>query len=259
MQKNKPFFSIISCTKNREKFLPEMLASVSEQTFRDFEHIFIDGYSSDSTPKLISAYMKKINVSSQMFRQKPAGVSAAMNEGWKKAGGKYIIFLHDDDKFYSYDVLEQAHRILKLNPDVDLLYGKIKAIDSEGKTIGTFPKNRIFYHKSSLLLHLVNYLPHQAVFLKKEVFEKYGGFNEHYKYCMDYDLWLRISDKTIWHYTDRIISNYRVHTGSLTYNPVNNYAVNNELKSIQKQHTPVFFHPFVEISDVVIGWYAMRH
>lgn len=87
----RPFFSIITCTYNSEKFLQENIDSVKSQTFKDYEHIFIDGYSTDDTNKIINKYIL-IDRRSKIFKYPPKGISNAFNLGIKKSLGKYLFF-----------------------------------------------------------------------------------------------------------------------------------------------------------------------
>jgi len=94
-----PFFSIITCTKNSAKFLNTCLESVKVQTFRDFEHIIVDGHSTDDSKQILAKY--SINIISTL----PRGIANAMNIGLGRAKGQYIYFLNSDDSFYDSSVL----------------------------------------------------------------------------------------------------------------------------------------------------------
>lgn len=95
-----PFVSIVSCTYNSEKFLPEMIASVEKQHIDAdlFEHIFVDGNSSDGTLELIADYQKRNpSYRIKIVPQQPKGIYNAMNMGIQASHGTYILFLHSDD------------------------------------------------------------------------------------------------------------------------------------------------------------------
>lgn len=214
MSKNKPLFSIITCTYNSEKFVSDNIQSVKEQTFKNYEHIFVDGNSTDNTVKLLRKYKKdnpKINI--RILSKEPRGISNAMNRGIEAASGLYICILHSDDSFYDSGVLSDVENYLKLHPQLDWVYGKIRVVEEDGvKKVGYFP-NRWFFQKGyKYLQKFINFIPHQAVFMKKNVFIKYGYFKENLKSAMDQELWLRINYKTNWKFFNRVISNYRIHS-----------------------------------------------
>lgn len=199
-----PFFTIITCTRNSEKYLPKCLKSLASQNFNEYEHIVIDGISTDTTLSLIQSISKIISL-------KPSGISAAMNEGIKQASGKYIYFLHSDDAFLDPHVLSQVAKYLQNNQELDWVYGQIQVVDAGDNKIGIFPKYKVFQLASSYLLKFFNFVPHQATFMKKSVFDQFGYFNTSFKTCMDYDYWLRICTKTNWSYMPILVANYRIH------------------------------------------------
>lgn len=247
---NTPFFSIITCTCNSEKFLKNNIDSVKTQTLKDYEQIFIDGYSNDDTGKIIESYKKHNPGFVKVFQKKPIGISDAMNEGIKRANGKYIIHLHSDDYFYDKKVLEDVYEFIKKNDLPDWIYGKIDVIEENGKNVGIFPKYKLLQLANSTLLKLFNFVPHQSVFIKKSILSEFGGFDEKLKSSMDYDLWLRLAEKTNWIFIDSIISNYTIHKGSQSSDK-NNIAINNrELNEVMKKRlnkVEYFLHLLVKL------------
>lgn len=210
----KPFFSIVTCTLDSECFLTENILSVKNQTFNNFEHIFIDGYSKDKTVEIIKKYQKDNKNNVKLHKKKPKGISNAMNEGIKKAKGEFIINLHSDDSFYDNKVLDDVYKYLDNKENLDWIYGKINVTEENGKKVGCFPNQYIFQIPKPFLLKFFNYIPHQAVFIRKKVFTKYGYFDESITSQMDLDLWLRIADTTKWNFFDRLISNFMIRSGA---------------------------------------------
>lgn len=236
MPRNKPLFSIITCTLNSEKYLPEVIHSVINQTFTDYEHIFVDGFSKDNTVKLIQRYQEESSNPIVLYERKPQGISDAMNFGIKKSRGKYLMILHSDDYFSNNSVLSYVSTFLEKNKRPDWIYGQIVTVNESGKKIGLFPRYRIFKIASTFILNFVNYIPHQAVFIKKEVFNKFGLFDRKLKYCMDYDYWLRIKKSTKLLFIFRVITKYRIHKLGYSSSPENIGKVASERKRIQKKH-----------------------
>ena len=138
-----PFFSIITCTYNSEKFLEKNLESMKDQTFQYFEQIIIDGESTDNTVKIINEFSRN-NSNIRLFSYPPKGISNAFNLGIKHSRGKYIMFLNSDDSLYDKNLLENIHKFLIKNSKLDWTYGKINVVEENGKSIGIFPKWKIF-------------------------------------------------------------------------------------------------------------------
>lgn len=207
------FFSVITCTRNSAKYIKRNIDSVKNQDFKDYEHILIDGKSEDGSLRILKRYINTFN-NAKLFILEPKGISNAFNQGIRKSKGKYLIFLNSDDYFYDNNVLRDAFDNLKNEKNTDWIYGKINVVEEDGKTIGFFPRHKIFKIANYYLLKYVNFVPHQAVFIKKEVFKKYGFFDETLSSKMDYELWLRVGNKTRWHFLDRKISCFSVRKGA---------------------------------------------
>lgn len=236
MSKNKYTFTIITCTHNSDGSLPQCLNSVFIQKYRDFEHIFIDGFSKDKTIAFIKRYKDKLPNQVKLFSYKPTGISDAFNAGIKQAKGKYLFFLNSDDSLYDKDVLEDVAKYIDKNRKLDWFYGKIRVTEEDGREVGIFPQRKFFQLSSSNLLKFINFVPHQGVFMKSEIFYRYGGFDSKLKLNMDTDLFLRISKKTSWDYFDRVICDYVISSKSQSSSYANKNLGLSTLESVQKRH-----------------------
>jgi glycosyltransferase involved in cell wall biosynthesis len=219
-------FSIITCTFNSEKFIQENIESVLSQNYSNYEHIFIDGGSKDSTLKIIHKYYPKAKI----FHYPPKGISNAMNYGTKHANGKYVIHLHSDDCFDNKNVLKNVSIFLEGNKYPDWIYGKIRYLDANNNEVGIFPNRNLFKKYFMFLITIYNYIPHQAVFIKKTLLEDVNGFEEYLKTAMDYSLWLELGIKKNYpDFIDIVCSKYRGHSSqqsqriSFYKNLINNF------------------------------------
>jgi len=207
----KPFFTIITCTRNSSAFIRPCIDSVRSQTYRDFEHIIIDGESTDDTLAILHQY----NYSKTTA--KPRGIANAMNTGIRSAHGKYLYFLNSDDSLYDDQVLQKTHDYLASHWELDWVYGNIHETDGI-KTIGYPPKRAIFQGKHPNILKFYNYIPHQGAFIKKSVFDQFGLYDEQLKSMMDPEYWLRISLGTDWGYMPLVVANYLIRPDSQSEN-----------------------------------------
>ena len=137
-----------------------------------------------------------------------------MNQGIKKAKGRYLIHLHADDYLFDINVLQDTYDYLLSNPRLDWIYGQIQTIEKNAKPIGIYPRHKLLQIASPTLLKYTNFIPHQAVFIKKEVFKKFGLFNEKLSSKMDLDYWLKIKNKTTWQFYPKVISNFTIHSSA---------------------------------------------
>jgi glycosyltransferase involved in cell wall biosynthesis len=236
-------FSIITCTYNSAEYVKENIESVKDQTYQDFEHIFIDGFSNDSTVKIIKEYKKDYPQKVKLFQFPPKGISNAMNIGIKKSSGKYLIHLHSDDCFYKKNVLKNVKKFLREKKYPDWIYGKASVINGRKEAIGVFPEKKITqFNKnpiSNYILKFFNFVPHQAVFIKKNIFLKYGYFDESITSVMDIEYWLRIRKKTNWFFFNDIICYYTIRPGSQSCNTKNAKENKQNLEKIQKKYMNV--------------------
>ncbi len=114
-------FSIITVSFNSEKYLNRCIESVKNQKYKNFEHIIIDGQSTDSSIQIID---KNKSHFAKILIEKDEGIWDAMNKGIKIAKGEIICFLNSDD-FYYEDALLIVNKYFNLN-NIDFLFGSVK-------------------------------------------------------------------------------------------------------------------------------------
>ena len=95
-----PLITIVTITYNAEKELPDTIKSVMEQTFHDYEHLIIDGASTDHTLEIA-----RRNPEARIISERDKGLYDAMNKGLAYARGEYILFLNAGDTFRTPDIL----------------------------------------------------------------------------------------------------------------------------------------------------------
>lgn len=204
---SKPTFSIVTCTWNSAATLPDTLASVQRQTCQDFEHIFVDGGSTDGTLEMIAAYPGRKRV----LRDVGGGVSRAMNQGIEAATGEYVAHLHSDDYYAGDDVLETvAERFAR--EGTDWVFGNVQVLKN-GALVPPYPMLPFSFDSFAAGRAWV---PHPAVFIRRSAFGRVGMFDEQLKYAMDVDLWLRLGRVARPSTVDRPLAVFRDHAGSLS-------------------------------------------
>ncbi len=179
-----PSISIIIAVKNAKQLLSETLNSIRLQDYPHLEVIVVDGASTDGTVELIAQNRDLIN---KTISEPDKGISDAFNKGVGLATGQYINFQG------AGDILHQgALRKLfdGLDESVELVCGQVTRVQEDGITpIWIAPKKVKPYRFQSLLFKMS--LPHQGLFTHQRFFEKFGLFDIHVRFAMDYDLLLR--------------------------------------------------------------------
>ena len=176
--KHLPKFSIITICYN-EPNLEKTCKSIVNQTFQGFEWIVIDGGSNRQTLDIFEKYKDRIDY---FVSEKDNGRYHAMNKGLRVAKGEYVNFMNAGDYFNGHDVLE---KIIHFGLDKDIVYGDWDVIDGGGKVkLWKFPAVIDFE-----FLYL-GALPHQSSFIKRNLFEKYGFYDERFQIASDWEKWL---------------------------------------------------------------------
>jgi glycosyltransferase involved in cell wall biosynthesis len=221
--------SIITINYNNENGLKKTINSVINQTFQDFQFIVIDGNSEDSSVDIIKQ-TPRINY---WVSEKDLGVYDAQNKGIKKALGDYLVFLNSGDSFYDLTVLEKFNDFVGLVQN-KIIYGNSNLINTNNQEEILFPPD-----KFNLGYFFKNNINHQACFIHKNLFSKYGTYNLNYKICADFDFFFKvfIKEPEAYSYFNQTVCNYEL--GGLSSNKENYNLVVSEKQSILKFYLPV--------------------
>jgi|GEM_PF-184740 len=179
--------SIITICFNAEAVIEKTIKSVVAQTFKDFEFIIIDGGSTDKTVPIINKYKENINV---FVSEKDKGIYNAQNKGILRATGEYLFFLNSGDILFEPTTLG---KVFENSNGEDVVYGDIvndwrgneESIDI-GLQFRSYPE-RIDYR-----YWIQDFLCHQVTFIKKDLFDRYGLYNEKLKYAADHEFFYRV-------------------------------------------------------------------
>lgn len=172
-----PLISIITITYNAADTLPSTMRSVAEQTCRNFEHIIIDGASTDDT---LSIARSNGTRQTRILSETDNGLYDAMNKGLRMAEGKYVIFLNAGDTFHDSNSLELYADAATSNPDI--IYGDTDIVGSDGKFMRHRHLNapEKLTHKSFSKGMLIC---HQAFMMRRELAPLY---DTDYRFSADY-------------------------------------------------------------------------
>ena len=173
--------SVITVTKNSEKFLEENIKSLSNQTHKNFEHIIIDGSSTDNTIEIIKKNSDKIH---KWISEPDDGLYYAMNKGIKLSTGHIIGILNSDDLYYP-NALEIVNRYFSMDDNLDFLFGTVH----RHKLMHGFYPKKIKWTFGFYTTHSVGF------FIKRSSQLKVGLYDTQYKFSSDYDLFYRIIEK----------------------------------------------------------------
>lgn len=177
--------SVITVCYNAEKVIKQTMQSVLNQSYTDIEYIIIDGASTDTTVELIRKYAKDKRI--RYISEPDNGIYDAMNKGIRLATGDYLEFLNAGDEFIDGNVIKSVVQKIEENK-ADVMYGDI-IYEYPDKTTSI----RVYKQFCASLFYylLGDCINHQAIFAKKECFEKHI-FNTEYRICADREWMIRI-------------------------------------------------------------------
>lgn len=181
--------SIITVCLNSADTIEDTIRSILSQDYKDIEYIVVDGSSSDGTLDILTKYHDQIH---EYISEPDKGVYDAMNKGIKLSNGDIIATLNADDFYADETVVSNMVGFMQSN-GLDAAYGDLAYIDPNNSDhvtrfwkAGEY-KRGAFYHGWVV--------PHPTFFCRKQVFEKYGYFNEKFQVAADFELLLRFIEK----------------------------------------------------------------
>lgn len=178
--------SIITVSLNNQSTIEDTIRSVIGQEYPHIEHILIDGGSTDGTLDIINRYRSRI---AHLVSEQDKGIYDAMNKGIASATGDIIGLINSDDILADASVLQRVSDIFLNNPGIDACYGDLCYVRQNDLTQivrywrpGPY-KNGLF--KKGWVP------PHPTLYVRRAIYEKWGGFDISYRIAADFELMLR--------------------------------------------------------------------
>lgn len=246
--------SIITVCLNSEKTILHSLNSVITQNYKNIEHILVDGGSKDGTIKILKNYKFK---NKKIILTKGESLYESLNIGIKKSTGDLISILHSDDIYNSQNTLAKVAKYVKKTKQ-KIFFGNVVYFNKKNfsKIIRSYPalgfkKEKLFYG---------NMPPHTGSFYQKEIFKKYGYYNNSYKIAGDFEHLLRLIyiKKIKYKILNFVVT--RMRTGGLSSKNINSFIIiNNEILKSFKIHNinSSFFRIFLRIPSKIKQYFFL--
>jgi hypothetical protein len=217
-----PAISVVMSVFNGEAFLTESINSILQQTFTDFEFVIIDDGSNDSTPEILSDFAKR-DSRVRVFPQKNKGRAESLNCGIDLVRSPLIARMDADDISLSHRLKEQ-HEFMTGHPEVGLLGSGVEFVTPGGKKLGfSLPpvndaelRNRMRY---------TNQFYHPTVIMRKEVVVAAGKYRKALCDADDFDLFLRMAERTKLASLPRPVLLYRIHGSQASIRSMSHQAL----------------------------------
>ena len=241
MKKKTPTLTIITICYNIKDEIERTCKSIIDQTWQDFEWIVIDGGSTDGTVDVLKKYADRIDV---LISEPDKGIYNAMNKGIKLAHGEWLNFMNGGDCFAANDVLEKVFKNKEY--DADILYGNMNFCKKR-KTVSQmqYPHqvDKIYFHDGRI--------GHQAAFIKYNLFEKYGLYNEKYKIASDWEKWIIFTENNcVFQHLDFIVCNFDIEGISSTNLTCSYKEIASVLADFYSQKSKYYLFGFIPLLKI---------
>jgi glycosyltransferase involved in cell wall biosynthesis len=224
--------SIITINRNNAAGLLKTIESVVSQTYKNFEYIVIDGGSADESVNIIKSHADKINF---WVSEPDKGIYNAMNKGILKSSGEYCLFLNSGDFINGSTVLE---RIFKGDPKEEIIFGNI-IYEGDKDPI-------VFSDTITLNTFLGTSIGHAASFIKRNLFDKHGLYNEQNKIVSDWEFFLKVFliHKCSYRHINEVITVYQ--KGGISTTASQNVTLIHERNVVLKREFPELYDTIQE-------------
>lgn len=202
-------FSIITPSFNYGRYIGDCLESVALQQGVTFEHLVMDAGSKDNTAQVAGGFPH-----AEFCQEPDEGMSDAINKGFLKAKGTWVMWLNADD-FLQPGALAAVKQFALSNPSADVIYGTYQFIDEGGNMIRTM---RLLPYSRFISMHYGCYVPSTATFLKRESTVNQGHLvDKRMRLVMDNEYYARLSlsGKQLV-YFPKVLASFRIHENNLS-------------------------------------------
>ncbi|MBA2850515.1 glycosyltransferase involved in cell wall biosynthesis [Methanococcus maripaludis] len=207
---NNPLVSVIMPNYNNEKYLPEAIESILNQTYENFEFIIIDDCSTDDSWNIIQNYVKKDNRIKAFKNEKNLKIVKTRNKGFElmSKNSKYIAIFDSDDVSMPKR-LEKQVNFLEKNLKFGLIGGHTYIINESSKIIASRKYETDF---KKIIKNMIKKSPvaQPSVMIRKSVLDDVDHYDEKYDVCEDYDLWFKIANNYKIGNLDEFLLKYRI-------------------------------------------------
>jgi glycosyltransferase involved in cell wall biosynthesis len=212
--------TIVTVSLNNKSTIIHTLNSILTQSYKNIEHVIVDGGSTDGTLELIKKYKFK---NKKIIHQTKSGIYNAMNLGILKSTGDFICILNADDIFNSVDTIKDVIKEIKKNPNSSIYLGHVTFFNDDNfKKITRFYGSTRF-EKDHLKFGIMP--PHPGAFIKKKLYLDNNLYEENFKIASDFEFFLRIFLKKNYNFVKLKTIVTRMKTGGISGKDIFSYFI----------------------------------
>lgn len=193
-------FSVVTASYNQGQFIEDNIKSILDQDYPNFEHIIMDGGSTDKTIDILKNYSHL-----RWKSEKDNGQTHAINKALKMVTGDIICWLNSDDMLCK-GTFHFLNDYFKKNENHHAVIGNLIKVDKHGNYLETAKAQLVNYDG---LLNKGQCVQQMSTFFRKSVFDKVGLLDESFNYSMDHEFWVRVASKYKFYIVDRDLAKFR--------------------------------------------------
>lgn len=209
-----PRVSVLLPVRDGSAFLTIAVKSILAQTVSDLELVIIDDGSQDATPTILEG-LAAADPRIRVLRQSPLGVAAALNAGLKESRAPFVARMDADD-IAAPERLATQLEALTARPDVVALGSACRVIDDDGKLVG-YRQPPIQPDQIRRILQSGNCMIHPTMMMRRDPVLRAGGYRVAFRFCEDFDLWIRLSERYDLLNLPENLLDYREHHRQVTW------------------------------------------
>lgn len=223
-----PAISVFMPAYNAERFLSDAVNSILKQTFKNFELVIINDGSTDKTPEILQSFKdSRIRIINNPAN---TGLVSVRNQGVQECKAPYIAFLDSDDIALP-SRLENQKNFLDSHKEIGLVGSAVKLIGEKSAPTGVLWKSNLPSEEIRVALLFHNQFAQSSIMLRKEILPE-NPYREGFAPAEDYDLWARLSKKTLLWNMPKVLTLYRVNpNGSSSTQKEKQIQAVNEIRS----------------------------
>jgi len=206
---DQPLVSIITPSFNHGAFIRDAIDSVLAQDYPQIEYLVVDGGSTDGTLEILRSYGARV----RWISEQDAGQADAINKGARMTSGALLAWMNADDR-YLPQALSRAVAELRADPRAGFVYGQAGFIDRDGRAIG--PCAQVEPFDLDRLVNELDFVVQPATLMRRAAFLAVGGLDAGLRYCLDYDLWIKLALRYPVRYLPTQLAEVRVYPATKT-------------------------------------------
>ncbi len=202
-----PRFFVVTPSLDQASYLRHTIDSVLDQPYPHLSYFVADGGSTDGSLEILRSYGARL----RWVSRPDGGQAAAVSEAWNSSDAEIVAYINSDDIYLPLAISKVAEAMLR-RPAASVIYGKAWVIDKSGHRLRPY-RTAPF---SATRLAEECFISQPAAFVRRDVFRVVAPLDPDLQYCMDYDLWIRLSRWFELHYLDEYLAGAREHADTKT-------------------------------------------